>query len=62
MPEYANKLVGEQRRILELRPGITGPATLEYADEKEKLASVPDPQRYNNKKLWPDKVKLNLEH
>ena len=37
MPEYANKLVGEQRRILELRPGITGPATLEYADKRKNL-------------------------
>ena len=62
MPEYANKLVGEERQILELRPGITGPATLIYAKEEELLASVIDPQKYNDEVLWPDKVRLNIEY
>ncbi len=62
MPEYANKLVGEERKVLELRPGITGPASLKYANEEEILASVPDPQKYNDMVLWPDKVRINLEY
>jgi lipopolysaccharide/colanic/teichoic acid biosynthesis glycosyltransferase len=62
MPEYANRLIGDERLILELRPGITGPATLKYANEEELLASVNDPQAYNDKVLWPDKVKINLEY
>lgn len=62
MPEYANRLTGEDRYILELRPGITGPATVKYADEEEILAGVTDPQRYNDEVLWPDKVRINLEY
>lgn len=62
LPEYANKLTGEERKILELRPGITGPATLKYANEEELLASVSDPQRYNDEVLWPDKVRINLHY
>jgi lipopolysaccharide/colanic/teichoic acid biosynthesis glycosyltransferase len=62
MIEYADKLTGEERQILELRPGITGPATLAYANEEELLASIPDPQKYNDDVLWPDKVRLNLDY
>jgi len=45
MPEYANKLMGKEKKILELRPGITGPATLKYANEEELLSSVSSPQQ-----------------
>ena len=62
MPEYTDRLTGEERRILELRPGLTGPATLAYANEEELLASVEDPQKYNDEVLWPEKVRLNLEY
>ena len=48
MPEYAERLIGEKRHILELRPGITGPATLKYSNEEQLLASVTDPQKYND--------------
>lgn len=62
MPEYVDRLQGEERLILNLRPGITGPASLKYAREEELLASKEDPQKYNDEVLWPDKVKLNLEY
>jgi lipopolysaccharide/colanic/teichoic acid biosynthesis glycosyltransferase len=62
MPEYANRLNREERKILELRPGLTGPATLKYANEEELLASVPDPLKYNDEVIWPDKVRINLEY
>lgn len=62
VPEYTDKLIGEEKRILEVRPGITGPATLKYANEEELLSSVPDPQKYNDEVLWPDKVRLNLSY
>jgi lipopolysaccharide/colanic/teichoic acid biosynthesis glycosyltransferase len=62
MPEFAEKLIGEEKKILELRPGITGPASLKYVNEEELLAHFPDPQKYNNEVLWPDKVRLNLEY
>jgi lipopolysaccharide/colanic/teichoic acid biosynthesis glycosyltransferase len=62
VPEFTDRLVGEQRLILTLRPGITGPASLKYANEEEILASVPDPVKYTNEVIWPDKVRLNLDY
>mgnify|MGYP003979291559 CR=1 FL=1 len=62
MPEYAARLEGEDRLILNLRPGITGPASLKYANEEELLAAQPDPRRYNDEVLWPDKVRINLDY
>jgi lipopolysaccharide/colanic/teichoic acid biosynthesis glycosyltransferase len=62
MPESVQKLVGEEKNILELRPGITGPATLKYVNEEDLLASVHNPQKYNDEVVWPDKVRMNLEY
>ena len=59
---YADKLIGEDRKILELRPGITGPASLKYINEEELLAKVDDPKKYNDEIIYPDKVKINLEY
>lgn len=39
MPGYADKLTGDDRNVLKLRPGITGPATLKYRLEDEMIAS-----------------------
>lgn len=60
VPGYADQLTGEEKRILELRPGITGPASLKYRKEEELLAQVENPQRYNDMVIYPDKVRLNL--
>ncbi len=62
VPGYADRLEGDERRLLQLRPGITGPATLAYRNEEEILAQVDDPVRYNDEVIWPDKVRLNLEY
>jgi lipopolysaccharide/colanic/teichoic acid biosynthesis glycosyltransferase len=62
IPEYASRLTGPEKKILELRPGLTGPATLLYANEEDLLTSVSDPQKYNDEVLWPDKVKINLNY
>ncbi|MCW3804132.1 sugar transferase [Plebeiibacterium marinum] len=62
MPEYYERLSGEERKILELRPGITGPASLKYANEEEILASVDEPKTYNDEVIWPDKVSINLTY
>ena len=59
VPGYADALTGDDREVLKLRPGITGPASLKYRDEEELLATVEDPQRYNDEVIFPDKVRLN---
>jgi lipopolysaccharide/colanic/teichoic acid biosynthesis glycosyltransferase len=62
LPELTEKLSGNDKLILGLRPGITGPASLKYANEEELLSEVEDPRRYNEEVLWPDKVKMNLDY
>lgn len=59
VPGYADALTGDDREVLKLRPGITGPASLKYRNEEELLAKVEDPQRYNDEVIFPDKVRLN---
>ena len=60
VPGYADKLEGHYKDILKLKPGITGPASMKYRDEEELLANVDDPQMYNDKVIYPDKIRLNL--
>ena len=73
VPGYADKLVGDDRDVLKLRPGITGPATLKYRLEDEMIAgyvasrqSAGDTRpmqeiavEYNDTVIYPDKVRLN---
>jgi lipopolysaccharide/colanic/teichoic acid biosynthesis glycosyltransferase len=59
VPGYADKLQGADRIILNLRPGITGPASLKYRNEEELLSTVEDPIRYNDEIIYPDKVRIN---
>lgn len=62
VPGYADRLEGEDRIILSVRPGITGPATVKYRNEEELLSRQPDAQRYNREVIWPDKVRINKEY
>tara|TARA_B100001741_G_scaffold82423_1_gene66890 strand:+ start:4652 stop:5239 length:588 start_codon:yes stop_codon:yes gene_type:complete len=62
VPGYADKLVGRDRDILKLRPGITGAASIKYVNEEEILASQENPQKYNDEVIFPDKVKVNLDY
>jgi lipopolysaccharide/colanic/teichoic acid biosynthesis glycosyltransferase len=62
VPGYADRLQGDDRIVLNVRPGITGPATLKYRDEEAFLAEQDDPERYNNEVLWLDKVRINREY
>jgi len=61
-PGFADLLEGEDRVVLSVRPGITGPATLKYRDEESLLAAQPDPERYNREVIFPDKVRLNRKY
>lgn len=73
VPGYADKLQGDDRDVLKLRPGITGPATLKYRLEDEMIAEYVAKKQaagdkrpmqeiateYNDKVIYPDKVRLN---
>ena len=62
VPGYADRLKGDQRRILSVLPGITGPASLRYRDEESLLAACDDPVRFNDEVIFPDKVRVNLDY
>jgi len=62
VPGYADKLEGDDRVILKLRPGLTGPASIKYRHEGKILAEQDDPLRYNDEVIWPDKVKINKDY
>lgn len=62
VPGFADTLQGDDRVILEVRPGITGPATLRFRDEERLLALQSDPHRYNREVIWPEKVRLNRQY
>jgi lipopolysaccharide/colanic/teichoic acid biosynthesis glycosyltransferase len=59
IPGYADRLKGDDRIILSLRPGMTGPASIKYKNEEALLAQVDDPVLLNDSVIWPDKVKIN---
>ena len=74
VPGYADQLKGDDRRVLQLRPGITGPATLKYRLEDEMISEYVAKKQaegdtrpmqeiaveYNDNVIYPDKVRLNL--
>ena len=59
---YADLLQGDDRIILSVRPGITGPATLKFKNEDALLSQQPDPKAYNDKVIWKEKVRINKEY
>ncbi|MDY5432740.1 sugar transferase [Bacteroides pyogenes] len=73
VPGYADKLEGDDRDVLKLRPGITGPATLKYRLEDEMISEYVAKKQaegdmreaqeiaveYNDNVIYPDKVRLN---
>lgn len=59
---YADKLEGEDKIILSVRPAITGPASIKYKKEEAILAKQDNPKEYNDKIIWPDKVAINKEY
>lgn len=56
---YADQLLGEDRIIVNVKPGLTGLASIKYRNEEKILAQKRDPLHYNDTIVWPDKVKIN---
>lgn len=59
---FADQLQGEERLLLSIRPGITGPATIQFKKEEEILAAQSNPEQYNREVIWPAKVKINIDY
>ena len=59
---FADALEGEDRLILEVKPGITGPASLYFLNEQRLLDQVENAEKYNKEVIWPKKVELNLDY
>jgi len=62
LPCYVEKYTPEQRRVLQLKPGITDLATLEFRDEEELLETAADPERFYLEHCVPQKIELNLAY
>ncbi|MEM5564605.1 sugar transferase [Psychroserpens sp. AS72] len=59
---FADALIGDDRIILKVKPGITGPATLKYKNEEDILSQQIDPENYNRTIIWADKVEINKKY
>ena len=59
---FADRLQGDDRIILTVRPGITGPATLKYRNEEKLLSRYKNPEQYNKEVIFPDKIRINREY
>jgi lipopolysaccharide/colanic/teichoic acid biosynthesis glycosyltransferase len=62
VPGYYDLLEGENRKILELKPGLTSLASLKYSNEEYLLEKQKSPAIYNDSVVFPDKVQLNLDY
>jgi lipopolysaccharide/colanic/teichoic acid biosynthesis glycosyltransferase len=63
VPGYADRLTGRAATILDVRPGVTGPATLYLRREEDLLAAVgSDPEHYYDSVLYPLKVQIDLDY
>ncbi len=62
IPGYYDKLLGEDKKVLQLKPGITSLAALKYIREEELLVNREDPKKYNDTVIFPDKVQMNLDY
>ena len=62
VPGYADKLKEEDRIILNVKPGITGPATVKFKNEEDLLSMQNNPKKYNDEVIWPEKIKINKQY
>lgn len=60
--KYVDLYTPEQRHVLDVRPGITDPASIRYRNENELLGAADDPERYYVDVIMPDKLRINLDY
>ncbi|HET6518817.1 MAG TPA: sugar transferase [Geminicoccaceae bacterium] len=62
LPEYVRLYTPGQRRVLDLMPGMTDPASIAFRHEADLLARAADPERFYVERIMPEKIRLNLAH
>lgn len=62
VPRYVAHYSERQRRVLQVRPGVTDPASIEYRDENDRLAEADDPERTYLEEVMPTKLEMNLSY
>lgn len=60
--KYVDMYTPEQLHVLDVRPGITDMASIQYSNENELLAAVDNPEEYYIRVIMPDKLRMNLEY
>jgi lipopolysaccharide/colanic/teichoic acid biosynthesis glycosyltransferase len=61
-PEYVALYTPDERRVLDVKPGLVGPSTVAFMDEAERLAGVEDPERHYEVVLLHERVRLDLDY
>ena len=59
---FADQLKGENKIILSIKPGITGPASIRFKNEEFILSKMQNPKKYAHEVIWPEKVRINKEY
>ncbi|MFW5804920.1 MAG: sugar transferase [Bacteroidales bacterium] len=62
VPKYVSMYTDEQRKVLQVKPGITDYASIEYANENDLLAASSDPEKTYINEIMPDKLALNKKY
>lgn len=60
--KYVDLYTAEQLCVLNVRPGITDPASIQYSNENELLEKAENPEQYYINTVMPDKLRINLEY
>ena len=59
---YVDYWTLEQMRVLDVRPGITDPASIKFRNENELMEKAEDPEKYYIEVIMQEKIKLYLEY
>ena len=62
VPRYANRYTSQQSRVLDLKPGLTDPASIRFRNESELLQDYDDPERIYMEVFVPEKIRINLAY
>ena len=59
---YVDYWTPEQMHVLDVRPGITDPASIKFRNENELMEQAEDPEKYYIEVIMQEKIKLYLEY